>query len=77
MNKVKAFIERVADGTYSVYIDLEDDTLNYGIIGEGDTVEEAIEDFKLSYTDMKALYKEEGKEFQETTFEFLYDLPSF
>ena len=39
MNKVKAFIERVADGTYSVYIDLEDDTLNYGIIGEGDTVE--------------------------------------
>ena len=71
MNKVKAFIERVADGTYSVYIDLEDDTLNYGIIGEGDTVEEAIEDFKLSYTDMKALYEEEGKEFQETTFEFL------
>ena len=77
MNKVKAFIERVADGTYSVYIDLEDDTLNYGIIGEGETVEEAIEDFKLSYTDMKVLYEEEGKEFQETTFEFLYDLPSF
>jgi len=44
---------------------------------KGDTVEEAIEDFKLSYADMKTLYEEEGKEFQEATFEFLYDLPSF
>ena len=55
MNKVKAFIEKTVDSSYSVYIDLEDDTLNYGIIGEGDTVEEAIEDFKLSYADMKTL----------------------
>ena len=41
MNKVKAFIERANDGSYSVYIDLDDKTLNYGIHGEGETVEEA------------------------------------
>ncbi|WP_311320249.1 type II toxin-antitoxin system HicB family antitoxin [Capnocytophaga sputigena] len=77
MNKVKAFIERANDGSYSVYIDLDDNTLNYGIHGEGETVEEALTDFKASYADMKALYKEEGKPFVEATFEFLYDLPSF
>ena len=51
MNKVKAFIERANDGSYSVYIDLDDNTLNYGIHGEGETVEEALTDFKASYAD--------------------------
>lgn len=57
MNKVKAFIEKTVDSSYSVYIDLEDDTLNYGIIGEGDTVEMAKKDFKQSYIAMKTLHK--------------------
>ena len=57
MNKVKAFIEKTVDSSYSVYIDLEDDTLNYGIIGEGDTVEEAIEDFKLFIIFSITLYR--------------------
>ncbi|GHT02204.1 hypothetical protein FACS189440_09740 [Bacteroidia bacterium] len=29
MNKVKAFIERGNDGTYGVYVDLEDNSFNY------------------------------------------------
>lgn len=73
MNKVKAFIEKTVDSSYSVYIDLEDDTLNYGIIGEGDTVEMAKKDFKQSYIAMKTLHKKEGKEFQEAIFKFLYN----
>ena len=32
MNKVKAFIEQGNDGTYGVYVDLEDNTLNCGEI---------------------------------------------
>ena len=44
-------------------LDLDDKTLNYGIHGEGETVEEALADFKASYADMKALYKEEWKAF--------------
>ena len=77
MNKVKAFIERGNDGTYGVYVDLEDNTLNYGIIGDGNTVNEAIEDFKNSYLEMKEFYKEEGKYFVEANFEFHYDTASF
>jgi hypothetical protein len=36
--KVAAFIERGNDGTFRVYIDLEENRLNYGVIGEGNTV---------------------------------------
>ena len=77
MNTIKAFIERGNDGTYGVYVDLEDNTLNYGILGEGNTVEEAIEDFKQGYLEMKMLYEEEKKPFVEAEFEFHYDTASF
>jgi predicted RNase H-like HicB family nuclease len=77
MNRVKAFIERGTDGTYGVYVDLEDNTLNYGIIGDGATVDEAVEDFKAGYLEMKALFEEEGKPFVESEFEFHYDTASF
>jgi len=77
MNRIKAFIERGSDGTYSVYVDLKDNTLNYGIIGEGNSVKEAIEDFKVSYLEMKELYENEGKHFVEAEFVFVYDTASF
>ena len=77
MNRVKAFIERGNDGTYGVYVDLEDNTLNYGIHGDGNTVNEAIEDFKAGYHEMEKVYKEEGTYFVEAEFEFHYDTASF
>jgi predicted RNase H-like HicB family nuclease len=77
MNKVKAFIERGNDGSFGVYIDLDDTTLNYGIIGDGKTVTEAIEDFKASYLEMKEFHLSENKPFVEAEFEFVYDVASF
>jgi predicted RNase H-like HicB family nuclease len=77
MNKVKVFIERGNDGTYGVYVDLNDDTLNYGIHGDGATVKEAIEDFKAAYLEMKAVYQEEGLHFVEAEFDYHYDTASF
>ena len=77
MNTVKAFIEIGNDGTYSVYVDLTDNTLNYGIHGSGDTAKEAIEDFKNSYAEMKELYLEMNKHFVEAAFEYHYDVQSF
>ena len=77
MNTIKAFIERGDDGTYGVYVDLKDNTLNYGILGEGNTVEEAIEDFKQGYLEMKMLHEEEKIPFVEVEFEFHYDTASF
>lgn len=76
-NKVTAFIERGADGTYGVYIDLEDNTLNYGIHGDGATVKEAIDSFKASYIDMKANYQKRNLKFVEAEFNFQYDVASF
>lgn len=77
MNKVKAFIEIGNDATYSVYPDLNDNTLNYGIHGDGNTPQEAIDDFLISYQEMKKIYENDGNYFVETEFEFLYDVPSF
>jgi hypothetical protein len=77
MQKVNAFIETGSDGTYGVYVDLEDTTLNYGIHGEGNTAAEAIEDFKISYEGMKLIYLEQNKPFVETNFIFEYDVASF
>lgn len=77
MKKVKAFIERGNDGTYGVYVDLEDNSLNYGIHGDGTTAKEAIDDFEASYEEMKAFHKEEGKKFVEAEFIYHYDVASF
>jgi hypothetical protein len=75
--KVKAFIERGNDGTYGVYVDLEEKRLNYGIIGEGATVEEAKADFMGCYEDMRESFVEDGEPFTEAIFDFEYDMASF
>lgn len=71
---IKAMIEQSSIG-YSVYID--DDSLNYGLLGEGKTVKEALEDFNLSYKEMKEYYEEIGKPFEEVEFDFYFDIASF
>ena len=76
MRTVRAFIERSKDGTYGVYMP-DDNNLTYGIVGEGDSVAEAVKDFTLSYEDMKRMYQEDGKDFEEVDFSYSYDLPSF
>jgi predicted RNase H-like HicB family nuclease len=77
MNIVKAFIERNKDNIYSVYVDLDDNTLNYGIHGTGNTAKEAVEDFMSAYEAMKEFYALKGKCFVETEFNFQYDVASF
>lgn len=74
MKKVKAIIERANDGTYGVFVKEE---IQYGIIGDGGSVKEAIDDFYNSYEEMKQYYKDENKEFKEYVFVFEYDLASF
>lgn len=64
------------DGDYSAYMP-DDDGLDYGLIGEGSTIDETKADFLACYEEMKAFYAEEGKHFEEVTFEFSYDVPSF
>lgn len=75
MRKVKAHIEIASDGLYSVYID--DENLNYGVIGEGKTISEAIDDFNAVYEALKQGFKEEGRTFEEVEFIFVKDVQSF
>ena len=76
MKQVRVLIERGEDGTYGAYMP-DDDGLNYGIIGDGNTVEEAKQDFMNVYRDMKKSFEEDGKYFEEVNFVFSSDVPSF
>lgn len=71
---MKVFVEKAESG-YSAYMD--DSPLDYGCIGEGVTVEAAIEDFCAAYEEMKAYYATKGMPFTEAEFEFYYDTASF
>ena len=77
METVKAFIERGKDGSFGVYIDLEINTLNYGIHGNGKTAKEAVADFISGYEAMKEFHNQKGKKFVEAKFEYVYDTASF
>lgn len=73
--RAKVVIERGVDGTYSAYI--ATDNIPYGIIGEGNSVSETIEDFEAGYEEMRESYALDGKEFPECEFEYVYDIASF
>ncbi|RNC65396.1 helix-turn-helix transcriptional regulator [Proteiniphilum sp. X52] len=77
MKRVKAFVERASDGGYSVYIDLNENSLNYGIHGNGNTAREAVDDFKSAYQAMRDFYRKKNMEFKEAEFEYAYDAASF
>lgn len=74
MKHVNVFIEKSSYG-YSAY--MEDNNLDYGLFGEGKTVEEAIDDFNKSYAGMREYYERHGKAFEEIEYEFFYDTASF
>ncbi len=74
MEKIKVFIEKSEYG-YSAY--MEDNDMDYGLIGEGKTVKEAVEDFRTAYDEMAELYAGQGRLFTEADFEFFYDVASF
>ena len=75
MKTVTAIIETGPDHRYSIYSN--DENLPYGVIGTGDTIAEAKEDFMYGYEEMKEVFLDSGKEFTEAEFIFRYDIPSF
>ena len=52
--KIKATIETGNDNTFNVYVEQAGP---FGFFGEGETVEQAKQDFINSYNEMKGLYK--------------------
>ena len=77
MKKAIVLIERGEDGGYSMYAP----DLKNVIIGTGDTVEQAKEDFEEGYREMVETYQEDGvpvpEELQDVEFEYRYDLSAF
>lgn len=76
MKQVKAFIAREKDGTYSIFVD-DKAPINYGLVGEGNTVAEAIADWNNTYEAMKHSYADDNMPFVEAQFSFVYDVASF
>ncbi len=73
--KVKVIIERGTDGFYSAYMD--EDRFDFGLNGQGDTVQEAKKDFLVAYQEMKEMKEEEGAEMPLLEYDFEYDVDSF
>ncbi len=74
MRKVIAIAERADDGFYSVYTAAE--ALPFGVTGEGETMAEAITDFKNVYADMRNAYVAETGKALDIEFEFQCDMRS-
>ena len=65
-------IEKGQDGTFDVRTS-DEMPVDYIILGQGNTVEEAKKDFYSCYEEMRKVYKEEGWDFKEiTSFKFLF-----
>lgn len=74
--KAKVIIEKATDGTYDANMEYLKD-VPFGLLGQGKTVEETIEDFRNSYQEIQEMYRAEGKVCPELEFEFSYDTASF
>jgi predicted RNase H-like HicB family nuclease len=73
--KAKVIIERGNDGLFSYY--MNEDKFDFGLNGQGNTIEEAKNEFLSAYSELKNMYLEEGREFSELEFEYEYDICSF
>ena len=67
--KAKVFIERASDGTYDATMEYNK-AIPFGLLGQGKTVKEAIDDFYNSFEEAKQMLADEGKECPVIEFEF-------
>ena len=77
MKKVKAIIGRINEGmkVYSVVMDADD--VPFGLNGTGKTIEEAKQDMLEAYAEIREIMEGEGESYDDLTFEYVYDIPSF
>lgn len=77
--KIDVIIETSADKRFEAVIDPSKDYgLSFGLLGEGNSLEECINDFHESIDEMTKYYNEKGKSFPEDLeFIFKYDTASF
>ena len=75
MKTIKAFIERGKDGSFGVY---HNEDLPVGFFGDGQTKQEAVDDYLNSYKEMIQEVDGKDKEIMESLeFEFVIDIRSY
>jgi hypothetical protein len=62
--KVTAIIERAEDGTYNIYT--QETIARFGMMGYGDTIQAAKEDFFALYNEYKEMYGSEMPDLEVT-----------
>ncbi len=75
MKKVTVIMEKATDGYYSCYV--EDDLGDFGLMGHGETADEAKKDMLAAYAEIKEIFNEQGKPIPELDFVYKYDMQSF
>lgn len=73
--KVTVVVESGKD-LYSCFMTGTDD-LTFGLIGDGKTAKAAMEDFLIADKEMREFYEEEGKEYPDLEFHFVFDVGAF
>lgn len=75
--RVRAIIETGKNLDYDIHTD--DESLEFMLLGQGDTIEEAKADLLNSKEEMKAVYEEAGEsfDFDHLDFEYVFDTISF
>ena len=73
--KVTVVVESGKD-LYSCFMTGTDD-LTFGLTGDGKTAKAAMEDFLIADKEMREFYEEEGKEYPDLEFHFVFDVGAF
>ena len=73
--KANIIIEQTKDGYFSCFV--EEELPYVGLLGYGDSSQEAIDDLISTYTQLKEDLKAEGKYLPDLEFVVHYDMPSF
>lgn len=72
---VDVVVETGTDG-FSCFVSREADDLQTTFVGYGKTARDAVEDFMAAYHEAGELAREDGSEFPELEFRFLFDVGS-
>lgn len=67
--KVNVIVEQGIDGSYDANMEYVE-SVPFGLLGQGNTATEAIADFKNSYEEIKAMFKDEGEPCPVLEFDF-------
>ena len=74
--KVTVVVETGKD-LFSCFMAKDPGNLDFGICGDGKTVQAAIDDFYLCRDEMKQFFEKQGKEFPNLEFHFVFDVGAF